>query len=274
MSRARGEPYRMSARAAADVRGPFSARVWEGHDAGVAIDEVTSLPDSIEPLFLRVERGRARQASDPVVGDWLCERGSPPRRVPLASWAARDRRAEAWARGRRWVDAWESCERGTWMIDAAASVRLDPALIVGAAAACARAALRRVDPRGAARGPRGALESVAGWRGGHLEGAYVGAERAVGEFLAGGPPRSERRAAISALDAVRAAHFYSVGQVAAASGFAVDAVSYSADLPDDHTETDEVILDGLRRAADVVLAAIPTIDVVRASLKRAQAAGA
>ena len=141
-----------------------SFRPWgrEFHDAGVALDELTSL-EPREPTVLRVARGAGRPRSGPwarVVGDWLLEPGEAPRRLPRPSWEY-DAEARGWSTAREWPEAWEPCEDARWMLHAAASVGVDRCLVVLAACACARTSLRYV-PEGEAR-PLRAIETAEAW---------------------------------------------------------------------------------------------------------------
>ena len=139
-------------------------RPWgrEFHDPGVALDELTSL-EPREPTVLRVAVGAGRPRSGPwssVAGDWLFEPGKAPRRLPRPSWSY-STEARGWSSAREWLEAWEVCDDARWMLHAAASVAVDRRIVVLAACACARTALRHV-PEDEAR-PLRAIETAEAW---------------------------------------------------------------------------------------------------------------
>ncbi len=158
------KPLRITLAARAVVaRGyDFSPRAGSFADADVVRDEIASLPPPPEPLVLRVTAtgGDAAERAR-VEGDWLCDATlGEPHRIPAPMWTYSEE-ATAWAKKRRWLHAWETCEDARWMLHAAAKVGVDPRLVVRAACACARTTLDRV-PAGEER-PRRAIEAAEAW---------------------------------------------------------------------------------------------------------------
>ena len=161
----------MSARAAEATGAPFAARGGSWSDVGVALDEIGSLTDNVEPVVLRVAaaggHGFEREA---VAGDWLCADHEAPVRVPKAAWSF-DRQAAEWSRGMTWLDAWEACHDPRWLMQAAASVRVDRRAVVMAACGCAKLTMRFVSA-GEAR-PRRAVLAAQRWASGAGQEALV-----------------------------------------------------------------------------------------------------
>ena len=215
-------------------------RPWDRgfHDAGVALDELASL-EPREPTVLRVTRGVGRPRGGPwtdVVGDWLCESGEAPRRLPRPRWGY-DENARAWCSGREWLEAWELCENARWMLHAAATVGVDRRLVVLAACDCARTSLRHV-PAGEAR-PLRAIETAEAW--------------ARGEATA----EQARTAAYAAYDAAEAAAY--------AAEAAAEAAADAAAAGGVGGAWAAAMRGALRDLAAVVRSRIPTLDVLRAA---------
>jgi hypothetical protein len=157
----------MSARAVEAAGVPFAPAGDELHDADVALDEIASFTGNVEPVVLRVAaRGGWPAERRAVEGDWLCADHEPPKRVQRPAWNV-GREGRRWAAGRPWLDAWESCQRGDWMIYAAVSHRLGLRLAAAAVCACvepsARFLLRRHE-RSFAEAIRGVRDLAAGRR--------------------------------------------------------------------------------------------------------------
>ena len=142
---------RMSARAVVAMGQPFAPWGTSFADAGVALDEIADLSPHAEPLVLRVAAsGGTKEERAKVAGDWLCDTdGSSPRRTPQPRWRY-PRPAEAYTKHRTWLEAWEDCDDGWWMLHAAAIARTDARMIVRAACACADSAMR-LNPGGSGR---------------------------------------------------------------------------------------------------------------------------
>lgn len=163
MASKKNDPLRVttSARAAEGAGTPFVARDGFWSDVGVALDEIGSLTDNVEPVVLRVSAsGGHRLERDAVAGDWLCSDHLPPSRVPPASWSF-DQGAMDWSRDMTWLDAWEGCGDPVWLMKAAASVGVDRRPMALAACDCAGLAMRFV-AAGETR-PRRALLAARRW---------------------------------------------------------------------------------------------------------------
>lgn len=106
-------------------------------DPGVALDVARSLEPRTGPTVLRViARGDEYRR---VAGDWLCDDEpfsgkSRNARVGPLVWSASSE-AGHWARGMPLIDAWEACERPSWMAQAAADAGVRPREVVLAALA-------------------------------------------------------------------------------------------------------------------------------------------
>lgn len=128
----------LSAREVVAFRGDFRRGDHAYSDPGVAIDEILSFRAKQDAVVLRVEsRGLRAAARSRTDGDWLCEPGEEPRRIPPPDWG-RDHRAESWASKRRWVEAWEWSAAPDQMVHAAVDVGCDRRLVVAALCACVR----------------------------------------------------------------------------------------------------------------------------------------
>lgn len=146
--RPNGVPVRASAAvtALASPEGPWSTvfdRVFGDHDS--ALEAILSLPVPDEPSVLRIEA----QGADgfPILherlsGDWLCDAEASPRPARLggrASWSSSHGCAE-WVGNTPWLDAWQWCPDGLWLLESADDADVDDLLLVRATLACARAA--------------------------------------------------------------------------------------------------------------------------------------
>lgn len=128
----------LSAREAVAFRGDFRRGDHAYSDPGVALDEIRSFRARQDPVVLRVEsRGLRAAPRSRIDGDWLCEPGDEPRRIPPPDWG-RDHRAESWSSKRRWVEAWEWSAAPDQMVHAAVDIGCDRRLVVAALCACVR----------------------------------------------------------------------------------------------------------------------------------------
>ena len=174
-----------SARPVEAFRAPFSRRGETYSDVDVALDEISSLIDNVEPAVLRVEAsGGSLDERCAVWGDWLCVDHEPPVRLGMPSWPYSEE-SRSWSDAREWIDAWETCRDARWMLSGAQECRGSRRLVAAAAAACAVSAMPYV-PRDVA-GPRVALESVAKWVSGsateeEMKAALMGAYYAATEL--------------------------------------------------------------------------------------------
>lgn len=216
-------------------------------DPDVALDEILSLTGNAEPAVLRVvatggsARGRAKLA-----GDWLCAAdGGSPRRLPFAAWKY-GRESEAWSSGRTWLDAWEECEDARWMLHAAVTIGVDRRLVVLAACACARTALRFA-PEDEHR-PRRAIETAEAWARGKATEQDL-RDAAVSAYASASAAAEADGAAYAAAYAAEAA----AGTYAAAYA-AEAAASYNEDRSS-----------GLRDMSNIVREKVPTLAVLRAA---------
>lgn len=272
----------MSARAVEAAGCPFSPAGDELHDVGVALDEVASFTGNVEPVVLRVTaRGGWPSERRAVEGDWLCVDHEVPRRIQKPSWKV-GREGARWAAGRPWLDAWESCHRGDWMIYAAVSHRLGLRVAAPAVCACvepsARFLLRRHE-RPFAEAIRGVRDIASGRR------SHTSLQRSLSVLYSasrddtGGRGSltfvSDRNAMLAAMAAVNTALAYeadtsarsdyaaaavglSAGAFAAAAAFAAVADGGDADAA---MESERLV--ALRSLADVVRAQVPTVAVLR-----------
>ncbi len=155
----------MAARAVVASGFAFTRRAGSFADAGVALDEILSLPHPPEPLVLRVTATGGRKAERArVAGDWLCDAAAPElRRIPRPAWSY-DGEAKDWSKARTWLQAREGCADARWLLHASMMAGVDPRLVVRAACACVRTVLGRFPP-GEGR-PRAALEAAEAWASG------------------------------------------------------------------------------------------------------------
>lgn len=272
----------MSARAVEAAGVPFAPAGDELHDADVALDEIASFTGNVEPVVLRVAaRGGWPAERRAVEGDWLCADHEPPKRVQRPAWNV-GREGRRWAAGRPWLDAWESCQRGDWMIYAAVSHRLGLRLAAAAVCACvepsARFLLRRHE-RSFAEAIRGVRDLAAGRR------SHVPLQRSLSVLYSasrddtGGRGSltfvSDRNAMLAAMAAVNTALAYEAA-TSAKSDYAAAAVGLSAgafaaaaafaavaDGGDADAAMESGRLAALRSLADVVRAQVPTVAVLR-----------
>ena len=229
-----------SAREVVAVGEPF--RPWDRTfaDAGVALDEMSDLRPSREPLVLRVAAtGGLERERKLVEGDWLCDSdGAEPRRIPQPNWGY-DGDARKWSFGRAWLDAWERCPNAQWSLYAAATAGVDRRLVVLAACACARTELPYLARE--QEMSRLAIETAEAWARG---------EATVEEVHAA----SVAPASASAASAASAAYY------AASDARYAYAYTASASAVDAHAS--------LREMADLVRRQVPTIAVLRAAARR------
>lgn len=286
----------MSARPVEAHAAPFS-RGGSYSDAGVALDEISSLTANVEPVLLRVKAtGGTAAERRGLAGDWLCADHDPPARVPKPSWTYTDD-ARRWAAGREWIDAWELCRDGSWLLYEAALVGVDRRLVTLGACACARASLAVVRPSDA-RAADGSLAVVESWAKGHASMAdLLSARDAAAEADAdaergrpadgAGPVSSGRGHALYAVtSAARAAvlsqPFAPVNGFASAAAYTANAAcialyndTYDRTLPRPPPQAEHwaELMRRLRtEMADVVRAAVPTAAVLRAAARSGSAA--
>jgi hypothetical protein len=129
--------------------------------------------------------------------------------------------AVKWAVRKTHKRAWETCERGDWLLWIAAKLNVDRKKIVLAACACARTALKYV-PAGEDR-PRIAIEMAEAWTRGEatIDQARAAADAAYAAYAAA----DAAYAAYAAADAARAA--YAAARAAADAAFAADHAAYA-----------------------------------------------
>lgn len=237
----------LSAREVVAVGGPFRRRGETLSDPGVALDEVSTLRASQEPLVLRVEAdGGSERARRMVVGDWLCDSdGAAPAKIASPVWDYSGSSLK-WANGRPLLDAWEACDDARWMLRVAVVLGVDGRSIVRAGCECARKALRHVRPGNDA--PLRAIEEAEAW----ARGEEADPTRAAHAIYQGGDPYDDG----DELSAADAASFAASGPSCAA--YAADSAAETAD--DKETE--------LRRMARVVRRHVPTISALRAAAAR------
>ena len=128
-----------------------------------------------------------------------------------------------WAKDKTIEEAWSTCERGDWMLWYAAKINIDRRLLVRAACACARLALKSV-PEGEDR-PRIAIETAEAWTEGKaslkdVRTAAFAANAANAAYAA-----YAARAAAKAADVAHAAAY-----AAADAAYAADAAAYTTTL--------------------------------------------
>ncbi len=255
----------MSARAVIARGLSFSPRRETYADADVALDEIRTLTNPIEPSVLRVTAsGGSAAARARVEGDWLCDTdGAEPRRIERPSWGY-TKESRAWSERRSWVEAWESCTDATWMMHALARGRVDRAWVVRAACACARTVLECVPPD--ERMPANAIDAAEGWLRGEVREGFV---RVAANGLFAIP--TDAPFAAAALSAAYAAScVYQEGYSLAWD--AASCASYAADLrPGEDasvvTESnDPRRVRRLAELADLVRDTVPTRIVLRAAL--------
>ena len=160
-----------------------------------------------------------------------------------------------WAKGKTLTEAWSTCERGDWMLWYAAKVNIDRKLLVKAACACARLALKFV-PDGEQR-PRITIETAEAWTEGKasLNDVRTAAAAAyTAAYTAADAAYTAADAAYAAADAADAATYATDAAYAAtyAANAAADA-AYAANATDAayaHTTT-------LRVCAEIVRDMIP-----------------
>ncbi len=118
---------------------PFVAHGETYADAGVALDEIATLPSSREPMVLRVKAAGGMSSERALVqDDWLCEAGSiAPRRLPRPRWVY-NMTAQRWANRRGWLEAWDTCEDPRWMVGALCDVGVERASLIGGVIDCVR----------------------------------------------------------------------------------------------------------------------------------------
>ena len=227
-------------------------------DADVALDEISTLRPTSEPLVLRVEaEGGAAGDASRVWGDWLCEAdGSPPRRLPTPEWSYSED-AAFWGRAHTWTDAWEECEDARWMLHAASAVGVDRRPLVLAACACSRLAISRVpswEPR-----PLRALEATEAWV--RDVGSRATASRAAREAEAAWVLRADDPGSLRAIESVVHAFDCALAypgaerslHAAAAAHAAAEAIAFD-------------VAGQLRKMSMIVQGALPTFAVLRAAI--------
>ncbi len=156
----------MSARAVIARGYDFAPRGDAFADAGVALDEIQTLPDPPEPLILRVKAIGGTAAERRLVGgDWLCAASlGAPRRVQAPSWTYNYDALQWSSKRRNWLDAWEECEDARWMVYEATWIGVDRRLVVRALYACTWALTGLVS--GGEDRPRNALATAMRWANG------------------------------------------------------------------------------------------------------------
>ena len=137
----------LSSRMVVAARFPFMRRPEVYRDLATALDEIRAWPWMGEPLIVRATTvGGTKAAQARVAGDWLLDRHdrAPCRLPPARDFWTWNATAQAWAERKRWLDAWETCRDGAWMLDAAVKAGIARADMVRATIACARTVLDRV----------------------------------------------------------------------------------------------------------------------------------
>lgn len=123
-------------RAVAARGAPFDPYAVALSDPDVALDVIRSFADAEEPLVVRAEAEGRAFLHLPLAGDWLCRAdGSPPARLPRPAWTSCEN-AQRWASMMPWLDAWEGCPDGSWLVKEAADAGVDPRWAAAAAAWC------------------------------------------------------------------------------------------------------------------------------------------
>ncbi len=135
-----------------------------------------------------------------------------------------------WAKGKTLTEAWSTCERGDWMLWYAAKINIDRKLLVRAACACARLALRFV-PEGEDR-PRIAIETAEASAEGKASIEDVKHAAAYAAYAAADAADAAAFAAAhAAFAAAHAAHAaYAAAHAANAAYAAADAAAYTTTL--------------------------------------------
>ena len=243
-------------------------RPWdrEFHDPGVALDELTSL-EPREPTVLRVAVGAGRPRSGPwssVAGDWLFEPGKAPRRLPRPSWSY-STEARGWSSAREWLEAWEVCDDARWMLHAAASVAVDRRIVVLAACACARTALRHV-PEDEAR-PLRAIETAEAWARGEATAVQARAASLDANDAAAAAYAAANAAYGNAAYAAYAAAYAGGDNAAYAvyAAYAANAANAAANAHAAGHSGGAMRRVALREMASLVRSRIHTLDVLRAA---------
>ena len=182
-------PIRVSMREVVAAGAAFRDVGVAYEDPGVALDEISSLRASQEPMVLRVAADGMSLDRSLLRGDWLCDSdGSEPRRIRCPPWE-HDRESARWSRFRPLIDVWEACENPRWLmsfLSQSAGGRgrrvPDPSLarrLVSAACACAEHAARTLRGRGVKSAVRKACVAGADWASGGEDEALVVAWRAA-----------------------------------------------------------------------------------------------
>ncbi len=250
----------LSARAVIGVGYAFTPHDTTFSDPDVALDEILSLPIPPEPLVLRVaaEGGSARERA-PLAGDWLCDASiGEPRKIPETVWFHSDA-AAAWADGKPWLEAWETCQDARWMLDAVAKTGLDARLLVRTACACARVCLGEVLP-GEGR-PLRAIETAEAW---------VRGEASREEVLAASSASRDAAREMRATS-VRAGH---AGHAAADAAEGAEGSTYALRFTASFAASSAYYamgnrgVEALRTMANIVRREIPTLLVLRTLVKR------
>ena len=155
--------------------------------------------------------------------------------------------AKVWAAQRSAREAWAECERADWLLWWAATAEIDRKLLVRAACACARLALRFV-PAVEVR-PLRAIETAEAWCDGHATIAEVNAARAAAR--AAEDAAGAAGAAGAAAWAAGAAAWAAWAAGAAWAAWAARAAAWAAEAAGaDRAAT-------LRQCADIVRTAYP-----------------
>lgn len=170
-----------------------------------------------------------------------------------------------WSKGKSLEEAWRECPRGDWLLWLAAGLRINQKLLVSAACACARTALRNV-PEGEDR-PRIAIETAEAWTRGEATPSEVqsaAANAALGVAYDADVSVSvyaARAASDAAYFAARAAYITSADD---AADFSAASAALAADAAD---ADDLAALKGARKEmADIVRSIIP-FDFIREAAK-------
>ena len=193
----------MAAREVVAAGSAFVPRGEELHDAGVALDWISDLRPTSEPVALRVEaRGGTEGERELVQGDWLCDSdGSAPSRVPWFVWQGpRQLGPQRW----HWIDAWETKMNGAFCVGRAARIDgfKDARSLALAAADCALLVKEHLPAVAELGDITGALEA---WRSGGRfvmpHDALVRCSRAMPAYdeAQADPGSRRRRAACSSL---------------------------------------------------------------------------
>jgi hypothetical protein len=168
-------------------------------------------------------------------------------------------------------EAWASCPRGDWMLWAAAKLDVSRPLVVRAACACARTALRFVpvdDDR-----PRLAIEAAEAWVENPTEENAEKVKAAAAYAAYAAAAASAYYAAASAYSAYSAASAYAAASAyyAAASAYSAysayaSAYSASAAYAAYYADTDITLVDVQRQMASIVRQHIPA-DILRGAIR-------